>query len=1000
MSRTIIASAIACISATVFAAPQALSDTMETAQVAVDKIDQVDFNRHIRPILSDNCYYCHGPDKEQREADLRLDIREEAIEAFAFVPGDTEDGELLHRIFSDDPEEMMPAPKSNKELSDTEKFLLKRWIAEGAVYQSHWAYAPIEQPAQPGIDAIVEKRLNEQNLNPSPEAAKSTLIRRVSLDLIGLPPSPQEVAAFLKDKSPRAYERIVDRLLSSRHYGEKMAIHWLDAVRYADTVGYHGDQERDATPYRDYVIQSFNKNKPYDQFTIEQIAGDLLPDPSIEQLVAASYNRLNQISREGGIQDKEYLKKYQSERVRTTATNWLGSTMACAECHDHKFDPFTTKDFYSMAAFFSDILEKGAYTGDGAYQESIDAYLTDGERHEGWFGPEVTVPNYIFHENAERVEGIIRQKENALAKGSSQARKEYQTWLAMQRELTKREFSTYSSFDYTDEHNETTKAESIDLSSYPWRLDETAALNFEARIVGGGGRGSLGIELTYETNGKTLKKAYHFGDNFEGELDKQSDAPSVQLTPLLYKGVWHPIRLSVDTLDLPKDAKLLSILPLKGNSGGFRNFRLTTLRQGTQHAELSEESQQVLEKILANNASRSEQNELRREFYIHLSDTFSLERESIDALKDQLYGKRYAPLTISAQPREVKVLPRGNWMDESGETVLPSSPAFLPNPIASDDDQRLNRLDLAKWIVHPENPLTARTFANRIWAMYFGNALSSAPEDLGHQGEYPPYPELLDLLAAEFIQSGWDVKGLVKQIVLSKTYRQSSDASDELYEKDPYNRLLARQSPVRLTAEIIRDNALKISGLLNPKIGGESARPYQPGGHYRNLNFPKREYEHDTDEGQYRRGVYTHWQRTFLHPMMTTFDASGRDECVVKRDLSNTPLQALTLLNDPTQVEAAKALAEILIEKKSDRHRIETAFSYALARKPSSTEFNTLEAFVNRERLRFENEENQSEAFLKVGLTDPSANDSPVELAALASLSRAILNLHETITRY
>jgi hypothetical protein len=1000
MSRTILASAIACMSATVFAAPPALSDTMETAQAGVDQIDQVDFNRHIRPILSDNCYYCHGPDKEQREADLRLDIREVAIEAFAFVPGDTEDGELLHRIFSDDPEEMMPAPKSNKELSNKEKLLLKRWIAEGAVYQSHWAYAPIERPTQPAIDAIVEKQLSDRNLKPSPEAAKATLIRRVSLDLIGLPPSPKEVAAFLKDKSPRAYERLVDRLLSSRHYGEKMAIHWLDAVRYADTVGYHGDQERDATPYRDYVIQSFNKNKPYDQFTIEQIAGDLLPDPSIEQLVAASYNRLNQISREGGIQDKEYLKKYQSERVRTTATNWLGSTMACCECHDHKFDPFTTKDFYSMAAFFSDILEKGAYTGNGAYQESIDAYLTNSERHEGWFGPEVAVPNYVFHENAKSVEQIIREKENTLAKGSSKARKEYQTWLAMQRELAKRDFPEYSSFDYTDEHHETTIAEAIDLCSYPWSLDETAALDFEARIVGGGGRGSLGIELTYETNGQTLKKAYHFGDNFEGELDKQSDAPSVQITPLLYKGVWHPIRLSVDTLELPKDAKLLSVLPLKGNSGGFRNFRLRTLRQSTQHAELSEEGQQVLDKILANEASRSEQNELKREFYIHLSDTFSSERESIDTLKDQLYGKRYTPLTVSAQPREVKVLPRGNWMDESGETVLPASPAFLPNPIASSDDQRLNRLDLAKWIVHPENPLTARTFANRIWAMYFGNALSSAPEDLGHQGEYPPYPELLDSLAAEFIQSGWDVKGLVKQIVLSKTYRQSSDASDDLYEKDPYNRLLARQSPVRLSAEIIRDNALKISGLLNPKIGGESTRPYQPAGHYRNLNFPKREYQHDTDENQYRRGIYTHWQRTFLHPMMTTFDASGRDECVVKRDLSNTPLQALTLLNDPTQVEAAKALAEILIEKKNDQHRIETAFSYALARKPSPTELETLEAFVNRERVRFENEENQSEAFLKVGLTNSSANDSPVELAALASLSRAILNLHETITRY
>jgi hypothetical protein len=339
-------------------------------------------------------------------------------------------------------------------------------------------------------------------------------------------------------------------------------------------------------------------------------------------------------------------------------------------------------------------------------------------------------------------------------------------------------------------------------------------------------------------------------------------------------------------------------------------------------------------------------------------------------------------------------------MDESGETVLPASPSFLPNAIESSDSQRLSRLDLAHWIVNPQNPLTARTFVNRVWAMYFGTPLSNAPEDLGLQGEYPPYPELLDWLASEFVDSGWDIKHLVREIVSSATYRQSSDVSEKLYEIDPYNRFLARQSPIRLSAEIIRDNSLKISGLLNTKMGGPSARPYQPQGHYRNLNFPIRQYAHDTDQNQYRRGVYIHWQRTFLHPMLTAFDAGGRDECIVKRDLSNTPIQALNLLNDPTQVEAAKALAEILMKEKSDQARIETAYQHALARRPTAKERKTLKAFINRERKRFENKENQTDAFLSIGLKSPDPNHPPVELAALTSMSRAILNLHETITRY
>ena len=998
MPRSYLASIISILSALALLPIAESSDSSKDAQAAVDQIKDIEFNRHIRPILSNNCFFCHGPDKEKREGDLRLDIREDAIEAFAFVPGNTEDGELLHRIFSDNPKEVMPEPKSNKSLTETEKFLLKRWIAEGAVYESHWSYNPVKRPTQNGIDEIVSQRLKEKRLKPSSEARKETLIRRVSLDLIGLPPSAEEVKAFVNDQRPDAYERLVDRLLESKHYGEKMAIHWLDAVRYADTVGYHGDQERDATPFRDYVIKSFNENKPYDQFTREQLAGDLLPNPTIEQLVAASYNRLNQISREGGIQDKEYVKKYQSERVRTTATTWLGSTMACAECHDHKFDPFTTKDFYSMAAFFADILEKGAYTGDGSYQEDVSKYLGGPTKHEGWFGPEVSVPNYVFHENPEAVKKAIAGKEQFMATGSPEAISEYEQWFQLQSSLAEDNTPLDTKFAYTNAHHKTTKAESIDILSYPYGLEKLASIEFDARIALYSG--PLGIEIRYELNGQMLKKAYHLGDNFEGELDNQSNTPVVKATPLLYKGVWHPISLRRDTLDLPDTAKLVSILPLKGTAGGFRNFRIRTLRQGSQFGVLSKPGQKSLAAILDNHADIEAQVQLKREFFIHHSNTFAKQREEIDGLKNELYGNRYTPLTVSAQPREVKVLPRGNWMDESGETVLPASPSFLPNAIESSDSQRLSRLDLAHWIVNPQNPLTARTFVNRVWAMYFGTPLSNAPEDLGLQGEYPPYPELLDWLAAEFVDSGWDIKHLVREIVSSATYRQSSDVSEKLYEIDPYNRFLARQSPIRLSAEIIRDNSLKISGLLNTKMGGPSARPYQPQGHYRNLNFPIRQYAHDTDQNQYRRGVYIHWQRTFLHPMLTAFDAGGRDECIVKRDLSNTPIQALNLLNDPTQVEAAKALAEILMKEKSDQARIETAYQHALARRPTAKERKTLKAFINRERKRFENKENQTDAFLSIGLKSPDPNHPPVELAALTSMSRAILNLHETITRY
>ena len=589
-----------------------------SAQAEVDAIKEVDFNRHIRPILSNNCYFCHGPDPATREGDLRLDIREDAIEAFAFVPGDTEDGELLLRIFSDDPDEVMPEPSSNKVLSEKEKLLLKRWIAEGAEYENHWSYNPVEKPAYDGIDAIVSKELKARDLQFTKQASKEVLLRRVYLDLIGLPPTPEEIAAFMNDRNPNAYENLIDQLLASKHYGEKMAIYWLDAVRYSDTVGYHGDQERDATPYRDYVIESFNENKPYDQFTIEQIAGDLLPNPTLKQLVASSYNRINQLSREGGIQDKEYVKKYQAERVRTTATTFLGSTLACAECHDHKFDPFTTKDFYSMAAFFSDILEKGAYTGDGAYQEDIDPYLEKDYAHEGWFGPEMSVPNYLFHNDPDNIRNKIAAEEARLAKGSPEARVEFNIWLDKQTELADWGIKEYIPIAYTDEHWETTMTQLIDVGYYPYRPEHTAALEFEARMVGGGGRGSLGIEVRYAVNGFIYQRAYHFGDNFERELDNKSEAPwRIQVSPKLYKGVWHALSLTRDTLNLPRQAKLISLKPMKGNAAGFRNFKFRTEKNGSQFAKLSPQGTEILKKLISGTATEKERNALKMEFFIH-----------------------------------------------------------------------------------------------------------------------------------------------------------------------------------------------------------------------------------------------------------------------------------------------------------------------------------------------------------------------------------------------
>ncbi|MCH7225133.1 DUF1553 domain-containing protein [Haloferula sp. A504] len=816
--------------------------------------EPISYNRDIRPILSENCFSCHGPDKASREAKLRLDVREAAIDRDAIVPGNAAESEMIFLINSEFEDELMPPPESHKSLTAQEKALLAEWINQGAPYESHWSYIPPKRPEVPDmgaghpIDNFILAGLKSEKLTLSEPADDPTLIRRLSLDLTGLPPVTTGVT------DPVA---AIDRLLESPHFGERMAVHWLDLARYADTIGYHGDLERDVTPYRDYVIESFNSNKPYDRFIVEQLAGDLLDDRTIETRVASTFNRLNQISAEGGIQDAEYIAKYYAERVRATSVAFLGSTMGCAECHDHKFDPFSMKDFYAMEAFFADIFEKGAYTGDGRYNEGADI-KDHPDLVMGRWGPELRLPDPEQSRELERIQSAIPPLEAELKKDTPEREEAFAKWLAEIREAE---------------------------------------------------------------------------------------------APKLPKPVANALQ---QTRDKEPDAKQKEILQ--------NHFR-----------SVDPELKEVEAKL-----------------------------KSLQQQEKQLLGRIRSTLpSVSTKPRTVRLLTRGDWTTPSDEVMEPAFPEFLAGSASVESaDQRLTRLDLARWIASPENPLTARAYVNRVWALFFGTGLSRDLQDLGNQGQWPTHPELLDWLAVEFMESGWNVKQLVRTIVTSRTYRQSSNVSDELLERDPYNVHYARQNPRRLDAEFIRDNALAVSGLLNPRLGGPSARPYQPAGYYAQLNFPKRTYQHDTDDNQYRRGLYMHWQRSFLHPMLKAFDAPSREECTASRASSNTPLQALDLLNDPTFVEAARALAqEMLADDASLEARIDGGFQQLLSRSPTPEETGLLSALHEKQLARYRGNPDDARAFLSVGM-HPAGSEDPAELAAMTAVARVMLNLHESITRY
>ena len=987
----------------------------------------IDFNRDIRPILSENCYFCHGPDKNKRKADLRLDTKEGLFSSHesrqTVVPGKVIDSELFRRITASDPDERMPDPKSNKKLSDRQIALLKKWIEQGAPWKGHWAYLKLARPAVPEvedpsfvrnpIDNFIVAGLKDAGLPHSAEADRMILIRRLSFDLLGLPPKVSDVQAFVADQSPDAYERLVERLLANPHYGERMATWWLDQVRYADTIGFHSDNPMNVWPYRDYVIKAFNRDEPFNQFTREQLAGDLLPDSTQEQKIASCYNRLLETTEEGGAQPGEYVVKNEVDRVRNISTVWMAATMGCSQCHDHKFDPFTQKDFYSMAAFFADVQE--AATGrrekgmpvltneQSAQLKKLDDRVTELKKRLDDDTPELASAQAQWEKEQQEDERVAWTMLNP---GKAQAKSGTVLKVQPDGSVLGSKFPPKDSFTITatTELNGITgfRLEALPDDSLPQHGPGAA---YNGNYVLTDFKIATRAESSKDVPVKLVRaSADHSQQNYPvaNAINGKRDTGWAILPEVgkPHEAVFEP-QAPVGT-----DQTTL-VFTLAFNSqyaeheiGRFR-LTVTTARNPAGKQAIPADIRHILT-LAADERSGEQKKQLAAYFRTIAPSLQSTRDELASADKDKekfLEGVPACLVSTSGAPRTVRLLHRGNWLDDTGDVMSPAVPQFLPQPQIKKD--RLTRLDLADWIVAKENPLTALVFANRFWKLFFGTGISKTTDDLGSQGESPTNPELLDWLASEFGESGWDVKHMVRLIVTSATYRQSSLATPQIREADPFNRLYAHQSRYRLEAEAVRDNALSISGLLSPRMFGPSVKPYQPVGYWDALNFPTRTYEADKGEDQYRRGVYTWWQRTFLHPSLVAFDAPPREEATCERLKSNIPQQALVLLNDPTYVEAARVFAARILQEGGSNplDRINWAYQTALNRQAGPQEVQLLSDLYQKHLSEYAQDKASAEKLIATGDSPAPKDIDPAELAAWTSVSRVILNLSETITR-
>jgi hypothetical protein len=1031
----------------------------------------VDFDRDIRPILSDNCFACHGPDEKQRMASLRLDIKEGIFADRSghpvIVPGDSAASRLYQRISAKDKQHRMPPPYSERTLTDQQVDLIRKWIDGGAKWEMHWAYVPPKRPDPPhvkdaawprnSIDNFILARLEREGLRPSPEADRATLLRRVSLDLTGLPPTSAELDAFLGDKSPGAYEKVVDRLLHSPHYGERMAMQWLDLARYADTHGYHIDSQREMWHWRDWTIDAFNHNMPFDEFTIEQLAGDLLPNATLEQRVATGFNRNHMINFEGGAIPEEYQVEYVVDRVEATSTTWMGMTLGCARCHDHKYDPIKQRDFYRFFAFFNTIPEKGldGRTGNAkpfvqipSAQQATElaevkstlettGKILDYDRgtalfsawektkldsmpapsHEGLLAHYDMDGNFADH-SGHYQDGRILSGAPAFNDGPVAKCAEFEG----QAHVT---FGNIASFEHG---NPFTLALWVESNA----KEENAVLQ---KISGPEER--RGVELAFEDSVvlPRLKRGVRLRFRLthtwpDNAIEVRTKEPLIQ-GEFLHLGIIYDgsgkaagIKLFVDGVPAEIETVRDSLsgdtrnsAPLEvGNKqlGNAFKGRLDDVRiygRALAPAEILQLAQDQPARatlfLSAAQRSKDQKKKLREYFLAHDAPeplrTAFVDRQRAFARKEDLDWTVPSAMVMqeAMAPRDTFILARGDYRNHT-EKVAPGVPGMLPQ---LGNDLPANRLGLARWLVSPTNPLTARVAVNRYWQMYFGHGIVKTTEDFGSQGEAPVHPELLDWLATEFIRSGWDVRAMQRLIVTSAAYRQDSRVTPEILEKDPENRLLARGPRFRLPAEVVRDNALSVSGLLDDHVGGPSVFPYQSKGLWEEMAYgdvyTAQTYVQSHGGDLYRRSMYTFWKRTVPPASLSTFDAPDREKCTARRTLTNTPLQALVLLNDPTYVEAARALAgRILTEGGKDPgSRIRFGFRLATARKPDAKEVRVLQDIARQELAQYRSDDEAARKLLHVGESPVDRKLDPRELAAWTTVADVILNLDETITK-
>jgi hypothetical protein len=999
---------------------------------------RLSFNRDIRPILSENCFACHGFDAKKREADLRLDTAEGAAADLggyqAIVPGSLEKSEAWQRILSTDPDEIMPPPKSHKTLTDAQKNTLKRWIEEGAVYERHWSLETPVKPAvpsgRPAIDALLEARLGEKQPAFLPEADRATLIRRVAFTLTGLPPTLAEVEAFEKDPSPGAYEAMVDRYLQSPRYGEEMARHWLDVARYGDTHGLHLDNERHMWAYRDWVVQAFNGNLSFDQFTVWQLAGDLLPDATTAQKVATGFSRCNVTTSEGGAIDEEYRHLYAIDRAATVTTAWLGLTGGCAQCHDHKYDPLSTKDFYSLYAFFYSAADP-AMDGNIAktvpilklpapgQQEALDAARKEESIRlaalEGAPLPAYTEPD-------PKAAPVAREQEifddlfplGAIQRNTS---RNAPVW------LDRPEFGAPSGRRVLEQANGKFFEQILTPELIPVTVPEKDA-RFEIAVRPDPLSPPSAISIVL--NGRRV----YWGDPAAFEVyNAGSPAKVVAMGAMPEPGKWTTLSFDPAVLELAPGSRLntISVQMVAGRVAWDRcvvkgalspakdplaSFALWWKSHGKKApADLPG----ALAKTLTEGPDKTTDAKAREAllaFYVrrvgHPVEPLATPRQSwTEARVAAAAADEAIPTTFIfndlPEPRETFIAERGQY-NKRGAQVEPAIPVHFGPFAAPKESRRLNRLDLARWLVAPEHPLTARVTVNRFWQQVFGTGFVKTSHDLGSQGEPPSHPELLDWLAVSFVEKGWDVKWLMKEMLMSRAFRQSYRADESSLAADPENRLLARAPRIRLDAEQVRDNALYVSGLLDLTMGGRGTRTYQPPNLWEPVGYGDsntRYYLQDHGNALYRRSLYIFFKRTAPPPFMTNFDAPNREQSCTKRERNNTPMQALQLLNDVQHFEAARALAERVLAEggNDDAARLRWLFRTVLSRVPDERETGLLTDALAQQRYHVGADAKAAEAIVAAGESVPKQVAPAKETAAWTMVANLVLNLDETVTR-